>query len=52
MRPELSNGQTHFWQWGTNQKIKVDGAAKELHYIDIDGAVEVDGDGWAKKEES
>lgn len=43
----LSNGQTHFWQWDTNQKIKIDGAAKELHYIGIDGAVEVDGDGWA-----
>lgn len=43
----LSNNQTRFWQWDTNQKIKVDGAAKELHYIGIDGAVEVDGDGWA-----
>lgn len=43
----LSNNQTHFWQWDTHQKIKVDGAAKELHYIGIDGAVEVDGDGWA-----
>lgn len=47
MKPELSNGQSHFWQWDTNQKIKVDGEAKELHYIGIDGAVEVDGDGWA-----
>lgn len=47
MKPELSNGQSHFWQWDTKQKIKVDGEAKELHYIGIDGAVEVDGDGWA-----
>lgn len=47
MRPELSNGQSHFWQWDTGQKIKVDGAAKELHYIGIDGAVEVGADGWA-----
>lgn len=51
MKPELSNGQSHFWQWDTNQKIKVDGEAKELHYIGIDGAVEVGGtagrDGWA-----
>lgn len=47
MKPELSNGQSHFWQWDTNRKIKVDGSAKELHYIGIDGAVEVGEDGWA-----
>lgn len=47
MKPELSNGQSHFWQWDTGQKIKVDVEAKELHYNGIDGAVAVDGDGWA-----
>lgn len=46
MKVELSNGQSHFWQWDTNQSIDVGTDATEVHYIGVDGAVSV-ADGWA-----